>query len=89
MSTHQSHPDVVMRLKRAEGHLRSIIDMLQEGRSCVEVAQQLQAVEGAISSAKRVLVHDHVDHCLEKAVRDGSHNEDDLIREFKAMIRYL
>jgi len=45
MTTHTSHPDIIKRLKRAEGHLKSIITMLEERRGCLDIAQQLQAVE--------------------------------------------
>jgi DNA-binding FrmR family transcriptional regulator len=89
MTEHTSHPAIVKRLKRAEGHLKSILTMLDEGRGCLDIAQQLQAVESAISSAKKALVHDHIDHCLEHAVRDGTRSADDTIREFKAITKYL
>lgn len=89
MTTHTSHPDIIKRLKRAEGHLKSIIAMLEEERGCLDVAQQLQAVEGAISNAKKILVHDHIDHCLEHAVRDGTQSADETINEFKAITKYL
>src|SRR3546814_12581934 len=42
---HQSHDNVVKRLKRAEGHLRSIVTMIESGRACVDVVKQLYAVE--------------------------------------------
>jgi DNA-binding FrmR family transcriptional regulator len=89
MSTHASHPEIVKRLKRAEGHLRSVVVMLDEGRDCLLIAQQLQAVERAVASAKKALVHDHIDHCLEDAVREGSRSADDVIREFKELSKYL
>lgn len=89
MTTHTSHPDIIKRLKRADGHLRSIITMLEEGRGCLEIAQQLQAVESAVGNAKRTLVHDHIDHCLEHAVRDGSKKAGDSMREFKEITKYL
>ena len=89
MSTHTSHPDIITRLKRAEGHLKSIITMLEENRACLDIAQQLQAVESAVGNAKKVLVHDHIDHCLEHAVREGAQSADDTIREFKAITKYL
>ena len=89
MSTHTSHPDIIKRLKRAEGHLKSIITMLEEERGCLEVAQQQQAVEGAVINAKKLLVHDHIEHCLEHAVREGTQSADDTIREFKAITKYL
>ncbi|MFS9669175.1 metal-sensing transcriptional repressor [Klebsiella pneumoniae] len=53
------------------------------------MAQQLQAVERAITNAKRTLVHDHIDHCLDKAVHDGKQSARDAIREFKALSKYL
>lgn len=79
---HASHPKVVSRLKRAEGHLRSVIAMIEEGRPCLDVAQQLQAVERAVRNAKQALIHDHMDHCL-----DGDHAGDR--KELKAISRYL
>src|SRR5512136_1226417 len=65
---HQSHPEIVKRLSRAEGHLRSIVEMIQRGRSCLDIAQQLHAVEKAIAQAKKTLIQDHLDNCLEEAV---------------------
>ncbi|MFT4729638.1 MAG: DNA-binding FrmR family transcriptional regulator [Granulosicoccus sp.] len=65
LHTHQSHPALVKRLKRADGHLRHVIEMIESGRPCTEIAQQLQAVERAVINAKRVLIHDHIDHCLQ------------------------
>lgn len=89
MTMHPSHPDVMKRLRRAEGHLKSVITMLEEGRACLDIAQQLQAVESAVGNAKKTLVHDHIDHCLEVAVRKGTQSPGDTIREFKAITRYL
>ena len=89
MGKHSSHPGIINRLKRAEGHLRSVIQSMEQGRPCLELAQQLQAVESAISNAKKTLVHDHLDHCLEHAVRDGLQSADDTIREFIAITKYL
>lgn len=80
--THASHPKVVSRLKRAEGHLRSVMSMIEEGRPCLDVAQQLQAVESAIRNAKQTLIHDHMDHCL-----DADDSQDRT--ELKAISRYL
>ena len=89
MTTHTSHPEIVKRLKRAEGHIRSIITMLEGGRNCLDIAQQLQAVESAVANAKKTRVHDHIDHCLERAVRSDPQNADETIREFKAITKYL
>lgn len=61
---HESHPDIVLRLRRADGHLRSVIEMIEAGRNCTDIATQLQAVEKAVAAARRSLIHDHIDHCL-------------------------
>lgn len=89
MATHSSHPEIIKRLKRAEGHLRSIVTMLQGGRGCLEIAQQLQAVEKAIANAKKSLVHDHIDHCLERAVGADSRRARVSVNEFKEITKYL
>jgi DNA-binding FrmR family transcriptional regulator len=89
MSPHNAHPEILKRLKRAQGHLKSIVTMLEEGRECLEIAQQLQAVEKAIGNAKKTLVHDHVDHCLEYTVRDGTLSADEAVRQFKEITKYL
>lgn len=89
MSQHESHPTIVKRLKRAEGHLRSVIDMIEAERPCIEIAQQLQAVESAIASAKKTLVHDHIDHCLEHLVTEAEQSTKATISEFKAIAKYL
>lgn len=86
---HHDHTDIVKRLRRAEGHLRSVIGMLEEGRSCVEVAQQLHAVEKAICQAKRTLIQDHIDHCLAHTLEAIAKGEQASLDEFKQITRYL
>jgi len=86
---HQSHPDIIKRLKRTEGHLRSIVAMLEEGRPCPDIAQQLHAVEKAVAQAKRTLVHDHIDHCLEHADRSDRREGRRALEEFKLISKYL
>lgn len=81
--THASHPKAVARLKRANGHLRSVIEMIESGESCLDIAQQLHAVEKAIINAKRVLIHDHMDHCLKS---EGKASD---LAEFREIARYL
>jgi hypothetical protein NreA len=86
---HASHPAVITRLKKANGHLSSTIEMLVAGRTCLDVAQQLQAVENAIHQAKKVLIQDHLDHCLEDLLGSVDKNQQDSIDEFKEITRYL
>ena len=82
---HRSHPEIVKRLKRAHGHLAGVLAMFEDGRSCVELAQQLHAVEGAVSNAKRELIHDHIEHCLDGPDADTK----SAMRELKQLAKYL
>ncbi|HEX2593709.1 MAG TPA: metal-sensing transcriptional repressor [Rhizomicrobium sp.] len=84
---HQSHAAIVTRLKRAEGHLRSTIEMIENGRACLDIAQQLHAVDAAIGNAKRELIHDHIQHCLDGSGKTISAG--DALRELKELSKYL
>lgn len=86
---HQTHPDIIKRLKRADGHLRSIIEMIESGRSCLDIAQQLHAVEKAIDQAKKTLIQDHIDHCLEDAIGSKPKDQRRSLDEFKEITKYL
>ena len=80
---HASHPAITARLKRAVGHLNAIVAMIADDRSCVDLAQQLHAVEKAVSGAKRELIHDHIEHCLDD---DGGKSS---LKELKQLAKYL
>ena len=82
--SHGSHTDIIKRLKRVEGHLRSVIAMIEDGRSCVDLAQQLHAVEAAVTSAKRELIHDHFENCF-----DGDDATRTDLKEIKQLAKYL
>ena len=86
---HHRHPDIVKRLKRADGHLQVVIRMIEEGHPCVKLAQQLQAVESAIMNAKKALIHDHIDHCLNQSIKAPGRKGNVALREFKAVAKYL
>ena len=86
---HSSHPEIIKRLKRAHGHLASVIEMIEAGRPCVDLAQQIHAVEKAISNAKRELVQDHMEHCLGDGMTQPGADAKNAMAEFKALAKYL
>lgn len=83
---HATHPAIIKRLNRANGHLKSIVAMIEGERPCVDIAQQLQAVENAIASAKRALINDHIDHCLVHA--EEGEGTQAAVAEFRAISKY-
>ncbi len=86
---HDNHPAIVKRLKRADGHLQTIITMIEEGRPCLQIAQQLQAVESAIENAKKALIHDHISECIERPLKAAGSSGRAPLKEFKLIAKYL
>ncbi len=83
------HSAIARRLKRASGHLETIIEMLEQGRPCSQVAQQLQAVESAIESAKKAMIHDHISHSLERTLKASGSKGQAALRDFRLIAKYL
>lgn len=71
--THTNTKAVLNRLSRAIGHLESIKRMVEDGRDCTEVLIQLSAVKSAINNTGKVILKDHIEHCLVDAVETGDH----------------
>lgn len=86
---HASHPKIANRLKRAGGHLQNVIAMMGDGKPCLDIVQQLQAVERAIVAAKKALIHDHIDHCLVDATKGQTAKTQHAMDEFKNISKYL
>jgi DNA-binding FrmR family transcriptional regulator len=87
--SHASHPAIIKRLKRADGHLRKVIQMMETGRPCLDLAQQLHAIEKAVSAAKKTLIHDHIDHCLARASEGEPDEARHAMAEFRDITKYL
>jgi uncharacterized protein len=86
---HETHPEVLKRLRRAAGQLASIGKMIEAGRPCLEIAQQLQAAESAVREAKKVFISDHLDHCLDHVLDAKSPRARASVDEFKTIAKYL
>jgi uncharacterized protein len=83
------HSAIARRLKRANGHLGTINEMIEQGRPCAQIAQQLQAVESAIENAKKALIHDHISHGLERSLMATGSKGQAALRDFKLIAKYL
>ena len=69
--SHEHTKAVLNRLSRAIGHLESIKKMVENGRDCSEVLIQLSAVKAAINNTGKVILQDHIQHCLVDAIESG------------------
>lgn len=80
---HHETKAVVNRLSRAIGHLESVKRMVEEGRDCSEVLIQLAAVKSAINNTGKLILKDHLNHCIV----DAAQNENlDALAELSAAI---
>lgn len=69
--SHTQTKAVLNRLSRAQGHLESVRKMVERGEDCTEVLVQLAAVISALNSTGRVILKDHIVHCIVDAVESG------------------
>ena len=69
--SHTQTKAVRNRLSRAQGHLESVRKMVERGEDCTEVLVQLAAVISALNSTGRVILKDHIAHCIVDAGEDG------------------
>ena len=64
-----AHEDALKRLKNAEGHIRGIQRMIEDGKYCIDIMQQIQAVQAALSKVSTIILEEHLHSCLITAVR--------------------
>ena len=85
--SHEHTKAVLNRLCRAIGHLESIKKMVENGRDCSEVLIQLSAVKAAINNTGKVILQDHIQHCLVDAIESGDMKEIEELN--KAIDRFI
>lgn len=68
---HEHEKAVKMRLAKIAGHTKSIQKMYDDGRDCSEILNQIAAVKSALNSVGKVILKDHMSHCIIDAVKDG------------------
>lgn len=84
---HTDTQRIVNRIARAAGHLSAIGNMVAEGRDCSDVLIQLAAVRSAVNSIGKLIINDHMAHCITDALE---HGDTDALRRFTdAMDKYL
>ena len=80
MHVHTNTKVVLNRLAKATGHLQSVKRMVENGKDCSEVLIQLSAVIAALNNVGKVILEDHIDHCIVDAVKSGDHESIDNLK---------
>ena len=77
--SHTQTRAVINRLSRAAGHLEAVRRMVESGRNCTDVLIQLSAVQSALSNTAKIILKDHIQHCLIDAIDENDvHSLEDL-----------
>ena len=69
--SHTQTKAVLNRMARLIGHLQSTKKMIEDGRDCSEVLIQLSAVDAAIKAVQRIILKDHLEHCIVDAIKEN------------------
>ena len=75
------------RLATIEGHVKALRKMVAEDRTCEEVLTQLSAVEASINSLGKIILKNHLNHCVKEGIEQG--NADILSNFNKVLDKYL
>ena len=70
--SHPNQKSVINRLARISGHANAIKKMVEEGRGCSEVLIQLAAVKSALNNVGKLIIKDHMNHCVIEAVEENN-----------------
>lgn len=76
-----SHQDQLSRLKRIEGQVRGISNMIEEQRYCVDIAYQIKAIRSALLKVEQKVIEQHLQNCVKKAVSSKNNKERDAVVE--------
>lgn len=87
--SHAMDPDIMKRLRRAQGHLGIVVAMVEAGREVPDVVQQLQAVEKALEKVKSLLIFDHIEHHLFDHAQATTPEARRSIEGLRALTKYL
>ncbi len=77
MANATTHTEQITRLKKIEGQIRGVQRMIEDGRYCIDILNQLQAVEAAVKRVEANILRKHLQGCVATAVRTGSEREQD------------
>ena len=83
---HEHTKAVLNRMSRAIGHMNAVKKMIEDGRDCSDVLIQLSAIKSEITGVSKVILKDHIDHCIVDAVKE---NDENAIENLKGAIDKL
>lgn len=88
--THEANKKLITRMAKIVGHTNSIKTMIEESRDCTEVLIQIAAVRSALNSVGKILLNDHINHCVKNAIMSEDENQDEFLEDLmNAIDKYV
>lgn len=81
---HAKFSKEITRMKRIEGQARGVVRMMEEERYCIDILQQLSAIEAAVRATKSKVLEIHASHCIEDAIKAG--DTEDQRQKFRELV---
>ena len=75
MRKHSDNEAAIKRLKRIEGQIRGIINMIGDGKGCEDILIQIGSAKAALHKAGQIILENHLSHCLLDGIREGKGEE--------------
>jgi len=75
---------IINRLKRIEGQVRGLMNMVKDDKSCEDILIQISSVKSALHKTGQVILEGHLHHCVINGIREG--NEDETIKKLSSAI---
>ena len=85
MTSHPCHQSQIARLRRAEGQIRGVVRLINDGKYCIDILNQLKAAQKALASVEANILETHLESCVTSAIK----NSDDADAKISELTRLL
>ena len=85
MTSHPCHQSQIARLGRAEGQIRGVVRLINDGEYCIDILNQLKAAQKALASVEANILETHLESCVTSAIK----NSDDADAKISELTRLL
>ena len=82
------HGAQIQQLKRIEGQVRGIINMVEEQRYCIDILTQIKAAKSSLATIEKKIINEHMDHCVHKAIHSKDKKmADSMLEEIQELLK--
>lgn len=78
---------IVNRLKRSDGQLHGVLNMIDEGKDCADIVTQLSAVRSSIDRAISLIVAENLVECVQESIKEGNTGEESIQQAIQLLMK--